>query len=183
MSRYYLQIRLLLLLFLSLSAGAWPQQSPSAGSSLSLEQIASRAGLIFSGTVQAIEPDGDSVTSVTFKVEEGIRGARPDETVTIREWAGPLRAGTPGRYRVGEKVLVFFHSAAPNGLTSPVGGSAGVIRFGGPESLKFTDEQSRALARSPRLRTVVRPADGQNNGNILPVADIIRALRLVTNSQ
>jgi len=133
--------------------------------------------------VQDVRAEGDSVVRVTFKVEEGIRGAHSGEIVTIREWAGVLRIGGTQRYRTGEKVLVFLHAAGPNGLTSPVGGSAGVVRFADPETLKLTDEQSQAVARSPRLRIFASSPAGQNSSNAVPAVEFIRALRLVSGQQ
>jgi hypothetical protein len=181
MNRRYLQIRLFSFFFLAVSG--WAQAVHPASSGLSLEQVAARAGLIFSGTVQDVRAEGDSVNRVMFKVDEGIRGVHTGEIVTIREWVGAVRIGLANRYRAGEKVLVFFHASGPNGLTSPVGGSAGVVRFADSETLKLTEEQSHAVALSPRLRAFAASPAGQNSSTTLPAPEFIRALRLVSSQQ
>jgi hypothetical protein len=87
------------------------------------------AGYIFAGKVLAIhyEPVTASgqvpTVRITFQVQDGIRGARAGESVTIREWAGLWNAGE--RYRVGERVVLFLYPPSKLGLTSPVGAALG----------------------------------------------------------
>jgi hypothetical protein len=94
-----------------------------------LPQITRASGLIFSGTVLAIEHLASTetgqadVTQITFRVESAIRGARKGQRLQIREWAGLWNAGE--RYRVGERWFLFFYPQSKLGLTSIVGGKLG----------------------------------------------------------
>jgi hypothetical protein len=91
--------------------------------------LVQRAGYIFSGTVKAVEriaprtSDSVGVMRITFQVEQGIRGARTGQLLTIREWAGLWEDGE--RYRPGQRVMLFLYPPSKLGLTSPVGGEAG----------------------------------------------------------
>lgn len=89
------------------------------------------AGYIFAGTVKSIArsaPKKNEVATVqiNFHVDQGMRGVRTGQVLTIREWAGLWASGE--RYRVGERVLLFLYPPSRLGLTSPVQGSMG--RFG-----------------------------------------------------
>jgi hypothetical protein len=96
-----------------------------------LQQILPPAAHVFVGRVMAVqyaEPKSDAelgIVSVTFKVEQGIRGVRTS-TFTMREWAGLWNAGE--RYRVGERLVLFLYPPSRIGLTSAVGGPAGRFR-------------------------------------------------------
>lgn len=127
-----------LVLWLLLGAGllAFPgplcaQQSAVASTLLRVEllPVARRAGTIFSGRVLSIVParsgsPGQVATvTVTFQVEQAIRGVSAGKTFSFREWAGLWSAGP--RYRAGQRLLMFLYAPGPLGLTSPVGGEAG----------------------------------------------------------
>jgi hypothetical protein len=89
------------------------------------------AGYIFAGTVASIDrpapnKDGVATVQINFHVNQGMRGVRTGETLTIREWAGLWASGE--RYRIGERVLLFLYPPSKLGLTSPVQGQMG--RFG-----------------------------------------------------
>jgi len=92
-------------------------------------QIARAAGTIFSGTVTAITPHPASsrqpveTVAITFRVERAIRGATPDQELTISQWMGLWSSGQ--RYRVGERVLLFLYPPSKLGLTSCVGSLMG----------------------------------------------------------
>jgi hypothetical protein len=92
-------------------------------------EISGAAGTIFSGTVTRIDhhaaTSGKPVAtvSITFHVEEAIRGVTPGENLTISQWIGLWSAGQ--RYRVGERVLLFLYPRSKLGLTSCVGGEIG----------------------------------------------------------
>jgi hypothetical protein len=96
---------------------------------LVLQQLTRAAGIIFSGRVTFIGRAASSSrpntasTTVTFKVEQAIRGASPGQNLTIHEWAGLWSSGQ--RYHVGERVLLFLYSPSRLGLTSPVAGAMG----------------------------------------------------------
>ena len=179
MKRLYLPIRYVFLILLPLCA-ALAQQAES-GTDLSFDQLAARAGIIFSGTVQKVDSNDGSVIHITFTVDEGIRSVFSGQVITLNEWRGSATA-TP-RYKAGEKVLIFFHALSQNGLTSPVGGNAGVIRFVDAETMQLTIEQALALKRSTRLRNAMHGADTAASGSKVSAAEFVRALRLVTSSQ
>ena len=94
-----------------------------------LSQLVHAAGMIFSGTVIRIErhppanrPSVETV-AITFQVENSIRGATPGHRLTISEWSGLWSSGQ--RYRVGQRVLLFFYPRSKLGLTSVVAGPMG----------------------------------------------------------
>jgi hypothetical protein len=111
--------------------------------------MAHAAGMIFSGTVTAIarspsrsQPFTQSVKTVaiTFRVDQGIRGATPGQDLTIHQWMGVWTNGQ--RYRVGERVLLFLYPPSKLGLTSCVGGPLGRFMF---------DSAGRALISAQHL--------------------------------
>lgn len=109
-------------------------------------QISGAAGTIFSGIVTRVDhrpaTSGQPVetVSITFHVENGIRGVTPGEDLTISQWIGLWSAGQ--RYRVGERVLLFLYPRSKLGLTSCVGGQIG--RF-------VVDARGRVLLSSRHL--------------------------------
>jgi hypothetical protein len=91
--------------------------------------LASRAGVVFVGQVETIEPKG-GVVEVTFAVQQPVLGVVGGSYV-MREWAGRWTGGQQ-RYWVGERAMFFLlapsgsvHDAV--GLSSPVDGMAGVV--------------------------------------------------------
>jgi hypothetical protein len=91
--------------------------------------LASRAGVVFVGQVQKIEPKG-GVVEITFAVQQPVLGVVGGSYV-MREWAGRWTGGAQ-RYWVGERAMFFLHapSAAIDGgagLSSPVDGMMGVV--------------------------------------------------------
>ena len=123
---------LLIILVTALPAVAVRPFQPREDDGGPQQRLVRNSGYIFSGTVKAVERiaprDRNSVPvmRVTFQIEEGLRGARRGETLTIREWAGLWQSGE--RYRVGERVMLFLYPPSKLGLTSPVGGGAGRFR-------------------------------------------------------
>ena len=91
--------------------------------------LARAAGTIFSGTVTAIRrrPASQSepveTVSITFHIENAIRGATRGEDLTVSQWIGLWTSGQ--RYRVGERVLLFLYPVSKLGLTSCVAGTLG----------------------------------------------------------
>lgn len=98
--------------------------------------LTKRAGLIFSGTVLSVERVTPTrlaeieTVLIRFRVEQPVRGVVAGQTVSIREWGG-LWSGPP-RYRVGERLFLFFYPPSNLGLTSPVAdlGRLAVDRYG-----------------------------------------------------
>src|SRR5579863_4177879 len=106
-----------------------PGVGPVTSGTLAFEQIARVAGIIFSGRVTSIGQSAGlpgyetASTTITFQVEQAMRGASPGQSLTIHEWAGLWSSGE--RYRVGERVLLFLYPPSKLGLTSPVSGGLG----------------------------------------------------------
>ena len=98
------------------------------------QQTVDQAGLIFEGTVTAIQPElGNGkipqTYRITFLVRNGLRGVRTGASFSIREWAGLWTPGTgqPSRYRVGERAFLFLYPPGRAGLTSTVSGRKGKL--------------------------------------------------------
>jgi hypothetical protein len=141
---------------------------------IGFQQIASAAGIIFSGTVTAVaraSPGEEAAsTVVTFHVEHAVRGTAAGRTLIIREWAGLWVRGE--RYRVGENVLLFLYPPSRLGLTSPVAGGWG--RF-------EVDRQGRVLMNSrvlinSRNRAIFATGSVNASPEAVPLADLTRAI-------
>jgi hypothetical protein len=126
-------------------------------------QIAQPAGIIFSGTVTAVEHPsprkGIASAAITFKVERAIRGASVGKSLTIHEWAGLWNRGE--RYTVGERVFLFLYAPSRLGLTSPVGGGVGRFVLDSAGRILFTSQHVRLFEADPILagKTIVSYAD------------------------
>jgi hypothetical protein len=161
---------------------AWGQASSSAGSQTVtdvLHQMSDRADIVFMGQVLAVHlPAGASpasgIVEIQFRVDQAIRGCKMGEPFVLREWGG-LWAGGGGRYRVGQRLLMFLHAPSTGGFSSPVDGLDGAIpirqsAMGAPvggnatptPTLPFVDLRWLG-ARLPRAvsyrNEVVRPAN------------------------
>ncbi len=166
---YRRRVQILVFLLAALVAAA---QQPSVGSASSppdtavqadrgadLQMLTRRAGLIFAGTVLRVDlPNataggGDGSAAISFRIDDGIRGAATGEQLTICEWRGLWDRRRDQRYRVGDKVLVFYHQRGPSGLSSPVAGDAGRFAVGSGDRVQLSTQQQHALLRSSRLHT------------------------------
>ncbi|MGA8271576.1 MAG: hypothetical protein WB919_08455 [Candidatus Sulfotelmatobacter sp.] len=106
---------------------------PVAPVTIGLPQIVHASGIIFSGRVMSVGrsagaaatpiAQGAAFTTITFQVEDAVRGVFAGQTLTIHEWAGLWARGE--RYHVGERVVLFLYSPSKIGLTSPVAGPGG----------------------------------------------------------
>ena len=98
---------------------------------IQLQRITRGAGTIFSGRVvstvpaSVATPDRVATVTVTFKVENAVRGVKAGQMYSFREWAGLWSASE--RYRVGQRLMLFLYAPSALGLTSPVGGRAGML--------------------------------------------------------
>lgn len=104
--------------------GAAAQQAPPEGVAGVLRSMASRAGVVFVGSVQRIVPEG-GVVEIDFKVQQPLLGVSGG-TYVAREWAGRW-TGAQQRYRVGQSAVFFLHAPGAAGLSSPVDGMMGVV--------------------------------------------------------
>lgn len=119
-----------------------------------LTQLTRAAGRIFSGTVTAISPhaasgQGIETVSITFHVDQAIRGVATGEQVTISQWMGAWSSGQ--RYRVGERLLLFLYPPSKLGLTSCVGGNLGRFTFDSLGRVLFSTQHVSAFRSDPVL--------------------------------
>ena len=92
-----------------------------------LRSMAKRAGVIFAGTVIAVDrEDGAGFVEVRFRVDRVVRGPLQGSTYVLREWAG-LWSGEPERYRTGARLLMLLTGRGRSGMSAPVDGMAGAI--------------------------------------------------------
>jgi hypothetical protein len=145
--------------------GAYPQH---------LSPLTLSAGYIFAGTVKSIAraaPNKSDVATVqvNFHVDQGMRGVRTGQALTIREWAGLWASGE--RYRIGERVLLFLYPPSKLGLTSPVQGSMGRFSVGSDGRVGVDPRRTGCCA--------MHPAGGNPPGGITRVTPVefVRFLR------
>ncbi len=148
-----------------------PRSNPMPPIGRDLRLLIRPAGIIFSGHVISIAHRGASsipspaATTITFQVDDAIRGVRAHERLTIREWAGLWARGE--RYRVGERVVLFLYPPGRLGFTSPVTGGMG--RFG-------IDSRGRVVLNGLQIQTF--EGDSFVRGReIIPYGDFVPALR------
>lgn len=104
-----------------------PSAAISAGASTVLAEMASHAGVIFTGQVEAVErSDAAGFVDVRFRIEQAVRGCPKSGAYVLREWVG-LWTGHPERYRVGQRRLMLLTARGSGGMSSPVGGMDGAI--------------------------------------------------------
>jgi|GEM_PF-1258109 len=134
--------------FLLYASPGFAQAAPDASLAVALASLTTRAGVVFAGEVTAVRPVG-GVVEIDFRITQTLKG-NASGSYTLREWAG-LWADGQRRYWVGERTVIFLHSAGKSGLSSPVDGMDGV--------LPLTPDASDTLSVDiQRLRTrVVRP--------------------------
>lgn len=120
------------------------------------------SGYIFAGTVKSVEriaPKGNGVATVqiNFHVDQGLRGVRTGQTLTIHEWAGLWESGES--YHPGERVLLFLYPPSKLGLTSPVRGPLGRFKIGpdGQVALNPGESLSSRPARAFETRCREEP--------------------------
>lgn len=140
---------------LSLSA----QTLPAA--SVSLQQLNTSAGMIFSGTVQQIEREvatdaKPAFVRVKFRVDEAVRGCRTGDTVTLDEWAELWVRGD--RYRKGERLIVLLYPPSQTGFSSAVAGDLGTFFIGPDGLLRATPQPTSSFASQATETQLVAPA-------------------------
>lgn len=139
-----------------------------------LSPLTLSAGYIFAGTVKSIAraaPNKNDVSTVqiNFHVDQGMRGVRTGQVLSIREWAGLWASGE--RYRVGERVLLFLYRPSKLGLTSPVQGAMGRFSIGSDGRVGVDPRRTACCA--------THPAGGNPRGGIIrvPPVEFVRFLR------
>jgi hypothetical protein len=126
---------------------------PPIPGSFAFPQVVQIAGMIFSGHVTAVGhgngSPGPASTTVSFQVEQAIRGVSAGQTLTIHEWASLWTSGE--RYRVGEHVFLFLYPPSKLGLTSPVAGNMGRFAVDSRGMVVLTPQHVAALLPDPVL--------------------------------
>lgn len=97
---------------------------PDASVEAALQNLASRAAVVFVGQVVGIDRQ-PGVVEIVFRVDRPVSG-QVGATYTLREWAGLWPPGQ-WRYTVGERAMVFLHASSSSGFSSAVDGSEGVV--------------------------------------------------------
>jgi len=170
---------------LLLTAGPISAQRRTPAGPPDLREITARAGTIFLGRVEAIEwkhapggGPGDRV-HVTFRVLDGIRGAKAGETLTITEWSGLWAPGNE-RYRTGQTLFLFLYPQSRLGFTSPVAGDAGKLELTPTQRVVLSPERaSELLPRSLRLqkgRAAAATLREQHSAAYAEFAQLVREL-------
>ncbi|HUO14296.1 MAG TPA: hypothetical protein VMX38_04855 [Verrucomicrobiae bacterium] len=132
-----------------------PHRPVGPGGTFGLMELSKAAGAIFSGRVTAVvhhpatSAQPIETVTVTFHVENAIRGATPGDNFTISQWIGLWAAGQ--RYRVGERMLVFFYPPSKLGLSSCVGGALGRFSIDSYDNVLLTAEHLSAFQRDTAL--------------------------------
>jgi hypothetical protein len=157
------------LCFSALALAAVAQPDTSVGAAL--QNLASRAGVAFTGRVAKIERNG-SVVEVTFLVEEPLVGS-VGATYTLREWAGLWPQGQ-SRYTLGQRIAIFLHAPGKSGLSSPVDGMEGIVPMVQESATQEPLLDVRRLAARVQ-RNVGEPIADESNGAIT-VADAKAAI-------
>jgi hypothetical protein len=122
---------------------------------INLEQMTRAAGMIFSGQVTGVvrHPGSNAhpleTVSITFHVEQSIRGASPGSDLTITQWMGVWSAGQ--RYRVGERAFLFLYPPSKLGLTSCVNGPFGRFQIDAANRVWLSAQQLSAFRKDPVL--------------------------------
>ena len=138
-----------------------------------MKQLIQQSGLIFEGTVAAVEhvrakPGQVAAQRITFRVEQAILGVRKGQLLEVREWAGLWNFGE--HYRMGERVLLFLYPRSRLGLTSPVGGPPG--RFDITSDNQVLLQNTRAQEMS-----AFRSGDPTRGTTRVPANAFIRAIQ------
>ena len=140
---------------------------------IELQQMAARAGTIFSGRVVSILPTrpasagGVATVTISFQVEDAVRGVKSGQNFSFREWAGLWSAGP--RYFVGQHLMLFLYAPSVLGLTSPIDGRSGVLSI---------DTQGRVLL-PPRQRSPGFTRSAQTAPASFRAKDVAIALRRI----
>lgn len=92
-----------------------------------LRSMAARAGVIFSGHVEAItRNDPAGFVDIRFRIDQPVRGCPRTGAYVLREWVG-LWTSMPARYEVGQRLLMLLAARGPSGISAPVDGLDGVL--------------------------------------------------------
>lgn len=107
---------------------------------------------------------GLPVTTYTFEVLRGLKGAQAKESIRFRQLSGGPAGGIPGvpEYSPGQEILLFLYPDSRLGLTSPVGLAQGMFRVG-----KSGRRGQAVLNRVANANLLHRASPGQIRGSTL----------------
>ncbi len=150
------------------------------------KQLARRAGMIFAGTVLTSSPatpiTDRAVTGappfsveLRFRVDRAIAGVEAGQILTIHEWTGAASMHRP--MSGGEHVLLFLYPPSRLGLTSPVGGSLGLVILDAAGEYVSKDELLRHRGVTLRPGFPVTVSGGTRSVSIVQLESAIRSAR------
>ena len=88
------------------------------------------------------------VVDIRFHIENPIRGCPPNGDYVLREWSG-LWAADPGRYLVGQHLLLFLTARGPAGISAPVDVNDGFLPLLATSPQPLADASGKAPADLP----------------------------------
>jgi hypothetical protein len=142
-----------------------------------LKEMVQAAGTIFSGRVTFVGRSGPvsgqtpAATTITFQVEQAMRGTTTGQSLTIHEWTGLWNSGE--RYRIGEHVLLFLYPPSKFGLTSPVSGPIGRFAMDVEGRILIGDHHAVVFTSDPIL----------GGKRAIPYLDFARAVARVVGEE
>jgi hypothetical protein len=167
---------------------AFSQLAGAGPAPLTLETMTRKAGLIFAGQVVGIDrvrnaPGNAGTVRVSFRVERAIRGVHVGQIFTINQWAVLWENGSE-RYRIGQRLMLFFYPRSRAGLTSAIGGRLGQFEMDHTGNLVLRADQIAMFAGQP----LQKPIDGKDPDGLsrsplpghramLGYGDFVRAVR------
>lgn len=125
----------------------------AATKNLSIDDLASRAGIIFKGTLSFIsysKSNNLDVRNLEFKVLDPIKGVRGD-TLKLQEWAS-IKSPLENSLATNQPYVFFFHEPSARGLTSLMGMEQGLVEVDRKQKLKYSSRL--ALARKNNLLSI-----------------------------
>ncbi len=150
---------------------------PATLSSDNFQRTVRQSGLIFEGTVTAIQCEvgrnkAPQTYRISFQVRQGVRGASTGATLVIREWAGLWSAGPQRpRYHVGERAFLFLYPPSRAGLTSTVGGRNGKLAVSGGQVVLPRD-WAESVGQTPVPAAKLTPSQPA----LVPVAWLVQRI-------
>lgn len=125
---------------------------------LSLDQLVSKAGIIFRGRVKSVDVEkweGLEVRKITFYVTDPIKGLTGSQ-ITLREWLLAKSPLTNPIMKTQEHVF-FFHEPSSKGLTSLVGLEQGLVSVESSSSVRYAHKlDARGISKTEKIKIGAR---------------------------
>jgi len=152
--------------------------------------------MIFAGTVlttagqtvapettatERLAPGTTPAVQLSFHVDEAIAGVDRGQILTIREWAGAWSRQRP--MSKGQHFLIFLYPPSRLGLTSPVGGSLGLVALDASgqnvSNVARNWEAQTPDAPKPAAATAIVPREeSRSQPDALPEAGSVSVVQL-----